>query len=228
MIGLASGPALAAAGLAVAISFFDTGQELLRARLRAFTVMKATIVRAVMVSVLGVAVSMVSQSGVFLLVSSALAYLIAAWAFTRDVWGGAAVRYDGPRLLSMAKAGIPLTVSLTLLALSSVIDRFIIAHLIGSAAAGQYSAGVDLVRQSLIIPAVSAAAAFMPLAVQIHANQGREATRAHLDECLEFLLAIMLPACIGFAIVSGHIANVVLGPDFRSMAMTSCRSSRWR
>ena len=49
--------------------------------------MKATIVRAVMVSVLGVAVSMVSHSGVFLMVSSALAYLVAAWAFTRD--GGA-------------------------------------------------------------------------------------------------------------------------------------------
>jgi O-antigen/teichoic acid export membrane protein len=119
----------------------------------------------------------------------------------------------------MAKAGIPLTVSLTLLALSSVIDRFIIAHLIGPAAAGQYSAGVDLVRQSLIIPAVSASAAFMPLAVQINANQGREAARAHLDECLEFLLAIMLPACIGFAVVSSHIANVILGPDFRSMAV---------
>ena len=41
-----SGPASAAAGLAVAISFFDMGQELLRARLRAFTVMKAVIVRA--------------------------------------------------------------------------------------------------------------------------------------------------------------------------------------
>ena len=219
LIGLDSGPALAAAGLAVAISFFDTGQELLRARMRAFTVMKATIVRAVMVSVLGIAVAMVSQSGVFLMVSSALAYLVAAWAFTREVWGGATVRYDGPRLFDMAKAGIPLTASLTLLALSSLIDRFIIAHLIGPAAAGQYSAGVDLVRQALIIPAVSAAAAFMPLAVQIHANQGREATRAHLDECLEFLLAIMLPACIGFAVVSSHIANVVLGPDFRSMAV---------
>ena len=148
-----------------------------------------------------------------------LAYLVAAWAFTRDVWGGAAVHYDSRRLFNMAKAGIPLTVSLTLLALSSVIDRFIIAHLIGPAAAGQYSAGVDLVRQSLIIPAVSASAAFMPLAVQINANQGREAARAHLDECLEFLLAIMLPACIGFAVVSSHIANVILGPDFRSMAV---------
>ena len=64
---------------------------MLRARLRAFTVMKATIVRAVMVSVLGVAVPLASQSGVFLLVSSALAYLLAAWAFSRDVWGGATV-----------------------------------------------------------------------------------------------------------------------------------------
>jgi O-antigen/teichoic acid export membrane protein len=219
LIGLDSGPALAAAGLAVAISFFDTGQELLRARLRAFTVMKAVIVRAVMVSVLGIAVSLASQSGVFLMVSSALAYLLAAWAFSRDVWGGASVRFDGPRLLGMAKAGIPLTVSLTLLALSSVIDRFIIAHLIGPGAAGQYSAGVDLVRQALIIPAVSASAAFMPLVVQVNANQGPEATRSHLEDCLEFLLAIMLPACIGFAIVSGHIANVILGPDFRSMAV---------
>jgi O-antigen/teichoic acid export membrane protein len=218
-IGLASRPALAAAGLAVAIGFFDTGQELLRARLRAFTVMKAVIVRALLVSVLGIAVSMMSQSGVFLMVSSALAYLLAAWAFSREVWGGAIVRFDGPRLFDMAKAGIPLTVSLTLLALSSVIDRFIIAHLIGPAAAGQYSAGVDLVRQSLIIPAVSASAAFMPLAVQINANQGHEAARAHLEECLEFLLAIMLPACIGFAVVSSHIANVILGPDFRSMAV---------
>jgi O-antigen/teichoic acid export membrane protein len=219
LIGLDAGPASAAAGLALAISFFDTGQEVLKARLRAFTVMKATLVRAVLVSVLGIAVSVVSQSGVFLLVSSALAYLLAAWIFTRDVWGGAMVHFDGQRLLAMAKAGIPLTVSLTLLALSSVIDRFIIAHLIGSGAAGQYSAGVDLVRQSLIIPAVSASAAFMPLAVQINANQGRDAARAHLDECLEFLLAIMLPACIGFAVVSSHIANVILGPDFRSMAV---------
>jgi O-antigen/teichoic acid export membrane protein len=219
LIGLDSGPALAAAGLAVAISFFDTGQELLRARLRAFTVMKAVIVRAVMVSVLGIAVSLASQSGVFLMMSSALAYLLAAWAFSRNVWGGASVRFDGPRLLGMAKAGIPLTVSLTLLALSSVIDRFIIAHLIGPGAAGQYSAGVDLVRQSLIIPAVSASAAFMPLVVQVNANQGPVATRSHLEDCLEFLLAIMLPACIGFAIVSAHIANVILGPDFRSMAV---------
>ena len=219
LVGLSSLPASAAAGLALAIGFFETGQELLRARLQAFTVMKATIVRAVLVSAFGVAFTVVGHSGVLLLTSSALAYLLAAFAFTRDAWTGTVIRYDGTRLIGMAKAGIPLTVSLTLLALSGVIDRFIIAHLIGSAQAGQYSAGVDLVRQALIIPAISAAAAFFPLAVQIHANNGVAAVRSHLAECFEFLLAGTLPACLGFAILSAHLANVILGADFRSTAI---------
>ncbi len=211
--------ALAAVGLALAIGFFETSQELLRARLQAFTVMKTTVIRSVLVPVLGVAFTTVGQTGVLLIVSSALAYLLAALAFTRVVWRGTLIRLDVTRLLDLAKAGMPLTFSLTLLSLSSLIDRFIIAHLIGPDSAGQYVAGVDLVRQSLIIPAISASAAFMPLAVQILANRGQAAVRAHLDECFELLIAIALPACIGFALAAPHIANVVLGEQFRSMAI---------
>ena len=220
LAGLATGPAMAAIALAVAIGLFETSQELLRARLAAFTVMKATAVRAILVPALGIGFAMAGPTGVLLLTSSALAYLLAAITFTRAVWKGTVVHFDGARLLRYAKAGLPLTASLTLLAMSSVIDRFIIAHLVGPAGAGQYTAGVDLVCQALIIPAVSASAAFVPLAVKILANRGQAAVRAHLEECLEFLLAIALPACLGFAIVSPHIANVVLGPDFRSVAGT--------
>jgi O-antigen/teichoic acid export membrane protein len=219
--GIGSASALAAAALALTGGLFEIGQDLLRARLRAFTVMRATILRAVLVSLFGVAAAVLGRSGVLLLVSTALAYLVAALVFTRHAWAGTIVSYDRARLIAMFKAGIPFTVSTTLLALSAVIDRFIIAHLIDQGAAGQYSAGVDLVRQALIIPAISAAAAFFPLTVQIHANQGREAARAHLEECFEFLLAIVLPASIGFAIVSPDIAGVVLGPDFRSMAIAT-------
>jgi len=42
---------------------------------------------------------------------------------------------------------------------------------------------------------------------------------ASFDECLELLLAIALPACLGFAITAPHIANVILGEGFRSMAI---------
>ena len=93
-----------------------------------------------------------------------------------------------------------------------------IANLVGAAEAGKYVAGLDLVRQTLMIPAMSAAAAFFPLAVQIHANQGNAAVRSHLAECAELLLSITLPACLGFAVIAPHVANVVLGADFRDIA----------
>ena len=70
LAGLATGPALAAIALAIAIGLFETSQELLRARLAAFTVMKATAVRAVLVPALGVAFAMAGPTGVLLLTSS--------------------------------------------------------------------------------------------------------------------------------------------------------------
>ena len=42
--------------------------------------------------------------------------------------------------------------------------------------------------------------------------------RSHLAECAELLLSITLPACLGFAVISHHVANVVLGVDFRDLA----------
>jgi O-antigen/teichoic acid export membrane protein len=219
LVGLDVAAALAAVVLSVAIGLFELTQDLLRARLRAFTVMKATLVRAAGVLCLGVVVALLSPTGFLLLLSSALAYLLAVLVQSRAAWRGTIVRFDGAGLAAVARQGLPLTLSLTLLAVSSVTDRFMIANLVSAAEAGKYVAGLDLVRQTLMIPAMSAAAAFFPLAVQIHAKQGPSAVRTHLGECAELLLSITLPACLGFAVVSAHVANVVLGADFREVAM---------
>jgi O-antigen/teichoic acid export membrane protein len=217
LIGLDAWAAAAAVGLAVAVGLFELTQDLVRARLLATTAMKATLVRATSVLCLGVAFTLIDHSGFILLVSSALAYLVATWVQSR-AWRGTIVKFDGAGLLAAAKQGLPLTISLTLLAVSSVTDRFMIANLVGAADAGKYIAGLDLVRQTLMMPAISMAAAFFPLAVLIHANQGRAALRSHLSECAELLLSVTLPACLGFAVISTHIANVVLGVDFRETA----------
>jgi O-antigen/teichoic acid export membrane protein len=217
--GLQSGAAMAAVIFGLAFSVFDTTIELLRARFQAFTVMKATVIRAALLLIFGVIFVLLLGTGIALLISAALAYFTATLLLTRQTWRGTTLRFDGPRLFSLAKAGLPLTLSLSLLAISATVDRFIIAHLSGAAVAGQYAAGVDLVRQTLIIPAISAAATFMPMAVQILSNRGAEATREHLTECLELLLAITIPAALGFAVVSHHVAYVILGPDFRDLAV---------
>ena len=39
--------------------------------------------------------------------------------------------------------------------------------------------------------------------------------RAHLAECVELLAAVTVPAALGFAVISTHVANVVLGVVFR-------------
>jgi O-antigen/teichoic acid export membrane protein len=218
LAGLDPAAALAAVVLSVAIGLFELTQDLVRARLMALSVMKATLVRALAVLGLGAAIALVSPTGVLLLFSSALAYLLAVLVQSRTAWRGTTLKFDGKGLASMAKAGLPLTVSLTLLAISSVTDRFMIANLVGAADAGKYVASLDLVRQTLMMPAMSAAAAFFPLAVQIHAGQGDAAARSHLAECAELLFSITLPACLGFAVISAHVANVILGADFRELA----------
>jgi O-antigen/teichoic acid export membrane protein len=218
LVGLDPTAAMAAVVLAVAIGLFELTQDLIRARLRAVTVMKATLVRAIAALALGTAVALFSPTGFLLLLSSALAYLLAVFVQSRTAWRGTVVKFDRAALSAVAKQGLPLTLSLTLLAISSVTDRFMIANLVGAADAGRYVAGLDLVRQTLMIPAMSAAAAFFPLAVQIYANRGATAVRSHLGECVELLLSITLPACLGFAVISSHVANVVLGVDFRATA----------
>ena len=217
MVGLGALEALAAVGLAIAIGGFELTQELVRARLMVVTAMKATLVRAVAALGLGVAAAFLGKTGILLLVTSALAYLLALLV-QRSAWRGTAFKFDGAGLMAAAKQGLPLTISLTLLAISSVADRFIIANLVSTADAGKYMAGLDLVRQALMMPAISIAAAFVPLAIRINANQGTAAVQSHLGECVELLLCVTLPACLGFAVISAHVANVVLGVDFRAIA----------
>jgi O-antigen/teichoic acid export membrane protein len=216
--GLDNTAALATVVLSVAIGMFELTQDLVRARLMALSVMKATLVRAVAVLGLGIVVAQVGPNGFWLLLSSALAYLLAVLVQSRTAWRGTRLGFDRASLMAVARTGLPLTLSLTLLAIASVTDRFMIANLVGAADAGRYVASLDLVRQTLMMPAMSMAAAFFPLAVQIHTRQGDSAVRLHLAECLELLLSVTLPAALGFAVISAHIGNIILGADFRELA----------
>jgi O-antigen/teichoic acid export membrane protein len=218
LIGLDTAAALAAVALSVAIGLFDLTQDLIRARLMAFSVMRGTLVRSTGVLCLGVVAALVSPTGLQLLLAATAACALAILIQSRPAWRGTRFVFDRAELVALARQGLPLTLSLTLLAISSVTDRFMIANLVGPADAGRYVAALDLVRQTLMLPAMSTAAAFFPLAVQIHARQGDTAVRAHFAECAELLFGVTLPAALGFAMISWHVANVVLGADFREIA----------
>src|SRR5713226_5400774 len=119
LVGLDTTAALAAVMLSVAIGLFELSQDLVRARLMALSAMKATLVRAASVLCLGVVVALLSPSGLLLLLSSALAYLLAVLVQSRAVWRGTIVKFNASGLSAVAWQGLPLTLSLTLLAVSS-------------------------------------------------------------------------------------------------------------
>jgi O-antigen/teichoic acid export membrane protein len=73
----------------------------------------------------------------------------------------------------------------------------------------------------LAIPALSISTAFVPVTVRLLATKGAPAARAHLEKYLEILLAATLPACVGLAIVAPQVADLVLGPNFRSVSHTA-------
>jgi O-antigen/teichoic acid export membrane protein len=216
--GLTRDAAAAATVVAVMMGGFEIGLEILRAQLRAATFAGATVVRAVGVSVLGISVGLFASHGVLLLCSTAAAFGVSMLLFISPVWRGTSISLDRDRLVAYSIAGIPLTISSVLLALSGIIDRFIVAHLVGVAQAGRYVASTDLANQALLMPAMSLASAFVPLAVQTLAQKGADAASQQLADGVEILFAVMLPACVGFAIVSHHVGDLALGPDFRDLA----------
>ena len=63
LVGLDATASLAAVVLSVAVGLFELTQDLVRARLMAFSVMKATLVRAIAALGLGVVVALVSPNG---------------------------------------------------------------------------------------------------------------------------------------------------------------------
>jgi O-antigen/teichoic acid export membrane protein len=216
--GLGTMAGVAAIALALAMGTFEIGLDVLRAQMRALTHSGATIARAALVSACGILTGLIAGRGVLLLGSAALDYGAAIAAFGRPTWRGAWPSFDRGRLAALFKGGVPVTLSMVLLAASGVIDRFIVAHLAGAAEAGRYGASVDLAYQALLMPAISLASAFVPSAVQTLALKGKEATALYLQDGLEFLFAVTLPCCLGFAIVAHHVAALVLGAEFRGIA----------
>jgi O-antigen/teichoic acid export membrane protein len=208
----------AASTLAICVGFFEMSQETLRARLQSMQVLRSTLLRAALVSIVGTVAILFGAGGRLLLLSVAVAYLASTLLSVTSAWRGTIVHLRDPRLKPLFVWGLPLTISMAILAISAMMDRFTVAYLLGAQAAGEYGASVDLVRQALLIPAISASSAFVPIAVRLLANDGETATRNHLNHCLELLLAITLPCCIGYALIASRIGHVVLGPEFRSAA----------
>jgi O-antigen/teichoic acid export membrane protein len=218
LIGLPVAVALAAVTLTLVLVAYDCSLELLRAEQKPKLFVAATFCRALLVTLFGLFAGLFQGGGASLLATSVVAYSLVVVLFWRRAWGVSEPDFARPALIDIVRTGAPLTLSLSLLSISSLSDRFLLAHLAGIGAAGQFGAALDIVRQGLPILAVSLSSAFTPLAVRMLAGEGAQRTRDACADYLEWLLAVTLPATIGLALVAPQVADLLLGPDFRQLA----------
>ncbi|WP_439574519.1 lipopolysaccharide biosynthesis protein [Phreatobacter sp.] len=218
VVGMPVDRALAALALALALGLFDLGQEILKARLATGAYLRATILRAVVAIGLSLMLIQAGWGGFGLIGGVVGAYLIAALASLRPVWQGPRKPFDREVFDQMARFGLPMALSGLVFALHSALDRLLVAWLLGDAAAGIYGVAADLVRQIILFPAMAVGSALAPLAIRALSEGGRAAADDHLTRSGELMLAVILPAVVGLAIIAPHLAELILGEAFRATA----------
>jgi O-antigen/teichoic acid export membrane protein len=127
---------------------------------------------------------------------------------------------DWALLARLCRYGAPLAVTAALGFAIASLDRFLIGWSLGEEKVGLYAAGYDLANLSLGVLLMIVNLAAYPLVVRGLEEHGAEVARRQLASNLTALLAIGLPAALGFAVLAQQITNVVLGQEFRQEAAT--------
>ena len=180
--------------------------------------MSASIIRACLAFTLCLAAALLGGGGLCQLAMVTITYFVTTMLFAGTILRSPVAGPKISDLRTFAGFGIPITLSGIVFAIHAALDRMLVFHFMGDHAAGQYGAAADLVRQIILIPAVSIASATIPLAVRAYATGGAGEARPHLEFSLEILLAAVLPAVAGVALTSSYIAGVILGSEFRETA----------
>jgi O-antigen/teichoic acid export membrane protein len=209
---------LATAVFTLGLGLFDISQEISKAQQKTRTFMAGAILRSCSAFLLCIASVALGFGGVGQLAAAGTAFFVTSAILSRSIWRGPLAPIDTTQLKRFMRYGVPIALSGLVYSFHAALDRLIVAGVLGEAAAGQYGAAADLVRQIILVPATSVTSAALPLAVAAFAQGGIIAARPHLERSAELLFAVLLPAAIGLALISADVANVILGPDFRATA----------
>jgi O-antigen/teichoic acid export membrane protein len=204
--------------VALTLGLFEFGQEVFKAQQKTGAYMRAAVLRAVVTFGASLALVQMGFGGASLLAGITIAYALTALVFGPRVWSRPVKKFDRALFRAMVIYGAPMAFSGTVFALHGALDRLIVVHFLGEASAGIYGASADLVRQIILFPALAIGSAMAPLVIRSLSEGGREKADAQLVQSGELLLAALLPAVAGLAIIAPSFAQFMLGPDYRDAA----------
>jgi hypothetical protein len=196
------------AGFAVAValgmSLFDLGQEILRSRLKVRAFVIGAAMRSATAFLVCIGIAELGGGGLGQLGGAALAYFVSAAISARAIWRGPRAKIDWNKLKLFLWLGASVTAAGFLVAFQGALDRLFIAWRFGDVEAGLYGAAADVVKQIILIPAGSVAAAAFPLTVRVFARGDADETRRQLERTGELLFAVLAPAAAGLALTAPY------------------------
>jgi O-antigen/teichoic acid export membrane protein len=101
---------------------------------------------------------------------------------------------------------------------TSSCDRFLIAGLVGTDAAGLYSVAVDFANQTLTLVMMAVSMACFPLAVRAWETLGPDAAVERMRVNASLLLAVGVPCVVGLAALAPAVTHVLFGRNYRDSA----------
>ncbi|NJC00022.1 lipopolysaccharide biosynthesis protein [Sphingomonas sp. ABOLD] len=116
------------------------------------------------------------------------------------------------------RLGAPLIGSCTLTYGASVVDRFLIAGVLGAAEIGHYMAPADLLQKTLVFVMMAINLTAYPTLVRSYERDGSAAAGRVLQNSFLLQLGLGLPAAIGIAVLAPGIADLLFGEAYRDQA----------
>jgi O-antigen/teichoic acid export membrane protein len=122
--------------------------------------------------------------------------------------------FDGAVARRLFAFGWAMALIRALSAVSYAADRFILDLIIGTDAVGFYTAAYQLAQTTIITIGAGIGSATYSLAVRAVESGDRTAIDRQLSRNSGLLLALLLPASVGAAMVSPALAKLLVGPEY--------------
>lgn len=226
VIGLASLPVadaawrllvLIAIPLIVVRGWFDLNLTIAQSRLSPLRYGALGLSRSVLALGCGTLLVLIGWGAAGPLLALTLAMLVPSLLLMTGEWRAVGWRRPAPGLLRELLAyGLPLTATFALNFVVSSSDRFLVAWLLGTDAAGAYAASYEFTWNAVLFLMTIINLAGYPLVMRAFEREGEAAARDQLRQNAVLLLAGGLPVLAGAIVLAPNLAGVVLGPMFRA------------
>jgi len=201
----------------LAQAWFDFTQEVQRSSLLPVNYSLTFASRSVLSLILGTTALLLTGSGALLAASVAAAILISPFFFNGGVFRIRPV-FDRKLAGAVLRYGWPLCIAMLLTSLTTMGDRFVVAHFLDAHAVGAYGPSSDFAKQTVFVLAQSISLAGFPLVLRTLADKGEAEAKEQLRQNFGMTFFVTASACTCLAALSGPISMMVFGPEFRESA----------